>query len=214
MIANGFVPVSVSSTGTGVNLVPSEGWPKNCGIEGVYALKYIGDIDLKCVQVGPDRLMIHASDGKDLYSSELSLPIESTLPIKNHIVRPLLAKEFAPHQRPPVEEHQRRIFQTGPSEPSSPPPGRGGFQPPRAPPFGQPIGPGELVGPNHPLFTGEGQTHERPGGVRDPRFDPFGPGYIGEPDTDHFPPPPFGQPPGRAPLRGPRSNVGPGGMFM
>jgi hypothetical protein len=77
------------------------------------------------------------------------------------------------------------------------------------------------VGPNHPIFTGEPEGgHQRPGGLRDPRFDPLGPGHIGEPNADHFPPPPFGEPPGgrrppgRTPLRGPGANIGPGDMFM
>lgn len=64
---------------------------------------------------------------------------------------------------------------------------------------------GELVGPNDPMFTGGRQREPQP---FDPRFDPIGPGYIGEPNHDHFAPPPFGvpagrRPAGRPPLRGP-----------
>ena len=215
MVANGFFPTALSASSKGsLYLAPSADWPTGQGLDGVYALKYIGGVDIKCVQVGSNRLMIHASNGTDLLSSELSIPlasIESALAaIKNSIVRPILTRErgAAHHQ---VEEHQRRVFVS-----ETVPHGRG-YSPPRAPPFGTPIGPGELVGPSHPIFTGEGpEGHVRPGGLRDPRFDPLGPGYIGEPNTDHFPPPPFGEPPRgrRTPLRGPQSNIGPGGMFM
>ena len=58
---------------------------------------------------------------------------------------------------------------------------------------------GDQVGPRHPIFG-------------DPRYDPLGPGNVGEPDYDHEVPPPFGQPvrprgparPAPGPFGGPR----------
>lgn len=68
---------------------------------------------------------------------------------------------------------------------------------------------GLLVGPNDPMFTGE-RDSDIAGRIR-PRFDPIGPGHIGEPDDDHFPPPPFGVPGvgrgRRNPLRGPNRDL-------
>lgn len=193
-------------------MLPTIDWPRSQGNDGLFVFQYFGETEVKCIAVGEGRLMIHATNGNDLFSSEIGIPlssVETTLGIiRNGIVNPLLGRE-----QPQPPQSRLIVSSIPPSQPRRGPSPPGG---PRAPPFGQPMGPGELVGPNHPIFTGEGPQggQERPGGVRDPRFDPIGPGYIGEPDDDHFPPPPFGRPPGRAPLRGPRSNVGPGGMFM
>jgi len=46
---------------------------------------------------------------------------------------------------------------------------------------------GDLVGPHNPIFG-------------EPRYDPIGPGNIGEPDYDHQPPGPFGTRPPRRPF--------------
>lgn len=54
---------------------------------------------------------------------------------------------------------------------------------------------GDQVGPHHPMFG-------------DPRYDPLGPGGLGEPDYDHQIPPPFGQAPRP---RGPPRFPPPGG---
>jgi hypothetical protein len=55
---------------------------------------------------------------------------------------------------------------------------------------------GDQVGPHHPMFG-------------DPRYDPLGPGGIGEPDYDHQVPAPFGQSPQP---RGPPRFPPPGGV--
>lgn len=213
LVANGYIPKSVSSSGNGgINMLPTADWPSSATYNGIYVLQYFNDIEAKCIPIGNNKLMVHATNGNDLFSLEIDIPIASVDAVidlvSSSIVRPLQG-------RSEPQQSQSRLLVTSrpPTEPRRGPSPPGG---PRAPPFGQPIGPGELVGPNHPIFTGEGSYggQERPGGIRDPRFDPIGPGHIGEPDTDHFPPPPFGQPPGRTPLRGPRSNLGPGGMFM
>lgn len=53
--------------------------------------------------------------------------------------------------------------------------------------------PGNLVGPNHPGFQPRSPQFGRGRGFIPPppgaRFDPFGPGNMGEPDRDDFPPP-------------------------
>ena len=217
LVSNGLLPAILApSTQPGhVCLLPSAGWPDDSGQEGVYSFKYCGDIEVKCVQMGPDRLVVHASEGNQLFT--VNVPTSASEQdivklVKANLVRPLTGSG-----PPPVhtQEQGQRAYVVS----DRPPEDRRGFSPPRAPPFGTPLGPGELVGPNHPIFTGE-HPDRYPGNVRDPRYDPLGPGFIGEPDTDHFPPPPFGQPPGgprppgRAPLRGPNANQGPGGMFM
>jgi hypothetical protein len=216
LVSNGFLPSALSSNSERmVNLLPSSPWPAGHGADGVYSLRYIGGLEVRCVVVSADRIMIHASRGPDLLSGEIRIgDIENIFQaVKQQIVKPLISKDFS------VEE-QRQSLERPPVGSMHAPPQPRGYKPPQAPAFGTPIGPGELVGPNHPIFTGEEGGSQRPGGVRDPRYDPLGPGFIGEPDTDHFPPPPFGQPPGgrrppgRAPLRGPHANLGPGGMFM
>jgi hypothetical protein len=214
LLSNGYVPSAISSSVPGhVCLLPSEQWPQST--DGVYSFSYHGGIEMKIVVLNEEHLVAHISDGKSIKSLELSShmqPEDVTRLVKGNL---LPQHEVKQHQQ--VEEHQRRVYQV--HEPSRP--SERGLSPPRAPLFGTPVGPGELVGPNHPIFTGEDPSdRQRPGGLRDPRFDPLGPGFIGEPNNDEFPPPPFGQPPGRlhppgrAPLRGPHANMGPGGMFM
>ena len=212
LISNGYVPSVIPSTVPGhVCLLPSEQWPQ--ATDGVYSFTYHGGCEMKIVVLREGHLVAHLSDGKALKSLDLSsgMQVEDVVRL---VKGNLLTQDI---KRQPVEEHHRRVYVV--PEPAGP--SRRGFSPPRAPPFGTPVGPGELVGPNHPIFTGEDpEGRQRPGGLRDPRFDPLGPGFIGEPDNDEFPPPPFGQPPGgprppgRAPLRGPHANIGPGGMFM
>ena len=219
LIANGFIPLTVQSGSQPghVELIPSD-WPSSS--PDLFTFSYFGNVEVKCVPVGSSRLAVHATDNRGKIFS-INLDIQESVPIDPETVikfvkANLLNVLVGTKQHPPSTEEERRTFVVEERHrPSS------GYEPPRAPLFGTPIGPGELVGPEHPIFTGEGQTREgRQRGVRDPRFDPIGPGYIGEPDTDHFPPPPFGEPPGgrrppgRAPLRGPHANIGPGDMFM
>jgi len=58
---------------------------------------------------------------------------------------------------------------------------------------GRGIGGGGLMGPSHPYFTGDNRNRDgRPGIPDGPRFDPFGPGSLGNqpgPDPDHMRPP-------------------------
>ena len=224
LIANGFVPTCIqsgSSQSGHVVLLPSD-WPTDS--PNRFTFTYFGNVEVKCVPVGSTRLAVYATDDRGKifsihidYDESVPLDTEKVIAfVKSNLLTVLGGVSTARH--PPTSEEERRVFVMD-ERPSGQRPL--GYEPPRGPPFGTPIGPGELVGPEHPIFTGEGQTGEgRQRGVRDPRFDPIGPGYIGEPDTDHFPPPPFGEPPGgrrpsgRAPLRGPHSNIGPGGMFM
>lgn len=215
MVANGLVPTAISSGRDGhICLLPSTQWPEGAGDQGVFAFKYCGDMEVKCVSLPGSRLVVHFSDGKSLASLDLRTDMSDT-EIINLVKSNLIARISVP---PPVIS-ERQSFAI-PSHPSSQQPGHR-FSPPRAPTFGDPVGPGELVGPNHPIFTGETDPSQRQrGGLSDPRFDPLGPGHIGEPNNDEFMPPPFGappggpRPPGRAPLRGPGANLGPGGMFM
>jgi hypothetical protein len=225
MVSNGHVPKGIigdSDKPGFVQLIPSAHFMEPT--TGVVTFNYMDNVEVKCIVFGQaQRLAVHASDTKQVYSLNLELPCEQDLSEEQiqkiiHLVKGnILSGLNGGH--PAVREEQRRTIQT-----HQPPVHPSGSEvlPPRAPPFGTPIGPGELVGPEHPIFTGEGQTGEgRQRGVRDPRFDPIGPGYIGEPDADHFPPPPFGQPPsgarrpaGRTPLRGPFLGPGGGDMFM
>ena len=220
LVANGFIPSNIQpgSQSGHVSLIPPD-WPASS--PNLFTFTYFSNVEVKCVPVGSTRLAVHATDDRGkIFSIHIdyneSGPLETgkiIAFIKSNLLNVLSGSASSRH--PPTSEEERRVFVVEhPQRPRA-------FEPPRAPPFGTPIGPGELVGPEHPIFTGEGQTGEgRQRGVRDPRFDPIGPGYIGEPDTDHFPPPPFGEPPGgqrppgRAPLRGPHANIGPGGMFM
>ena len=225
LVSNGYIPSTIQSgEGIGhVNLLPPD-WSVQ-PTANLFTFTYMGDLEVKCVPVGSRRLAVHASDDRDqIFSINLDFDDSETFVdtekyinfIKANLLAVLKREQTPPSRHPPPTEQERRVFAM--EEPARRPLG---YEPPRAPPFGTPIGPGELVGPEHPIFTGEGQTGEgRQRGVRDPRFDPIGPGYLGEPDSDHFPPPPFGEPPGgrrppgRAPLRGPHANIGPGGMFM
>ena len=217
MVANGLVPTAISSgRDAHICLLPSTRWPEGAGDQGVFAFKYCGDMEVKCVSLPDNRLVVHFSDGRSLASLDLRTDMSGT-EIINLVKSNLVARISIPPT--PVTSERRPSFAV-PYQPSSQQPERG-FSPPRAPPFGVPVGPGELVGPNHPIFTGETDPSQRQrGGLRDPRFDPLGPGHIGEPNNDEFMPPPFGAPPGvprpprRAPLRGPGANLGPGGMFM
>jgi hypothetical protein len=216
LVANGFIPLNIQSGSFAgqISLIPSD-WHR--ATPDLFTFSYFGNVELKCVPVGSARLAVHATDERGkIYSVNLDFQESTQLDPETVIkfVKANLLNLLADKTHHPPEE-KRRLLIVDTHQP------RSGYVPPRAPLFGTPIGPGELVGPEHPLFTGEGQTGEgRQRGVRDPRFDPLGPGYIGEPDTDHFPPPPFGEPPGgrrppgRAPLRGPHANLGPGDMFM
>ena len=224
LVANGFIPSDIQpGTQSGhVSLIPAE-WPSSS--PNLFTFTYMDNVEVKCVPVGSTRLAVHATDhrGKIFsihidYDESVPLDAEKLISfIKSNLLNVLVTADTSTPPHPPTSEEERRVFVMEQGHRGGPP----SYEPPRAPPFGTPIGPGELVGPEHPIFTGQGQTGEgRQRGVRDPRFDPIGPGYIGEPDTDHFPPPPFGEPPGgrrppgRAPLRGPHANIGPGGMFM
>jgi len=223
MIGNGFVPTGVSGhSGRMVCFIPNWSQDQN----DVFKFLYVDNVEVKCVVLGDQspRLAVHASTGVEIYSVTVEIPMEMGESEITKIVR-LVKGNILPgldvgrgsvpstdqrtrSQHPRVSEEERRVFLMPPERP-------------RAPPYGTPMGPGELVGPEHPIFTGESQTGEgRQRGLLDPRYDPIGPGYLGEPDADHFPPPPFGEPPGgrrppgRTPLRGPHANLGPGGMFM
>jgi hypothetical protein len=146
-------------------------------------------VEVKCVVVGGDRFMVHASDSRKIFTA--SIPLAASIEeminsIDMNIIRPLHGERrpASLHQpashRPPLEE---------PTRPSQPFPSSNRRS-------------GELVGPNDPIFGG------RPENPFDPRFDPIGPGHIGEPDDDHFAPPPFGQPrTSRGPLRGPNYDL-------
>lgn len=216
-LANGFVSDSIrAGQSSGEIALYSPDWLNSA--DEVFASKFIGGCEVKCVSLGSSRIAVHATNNENQVFSVQLDPSDSDAALidilKNAVVRPLQGKEPVGSQ---PQQHRAYVLQDTPPGPAG---GPGRFQPPHAPPFGTPMGPGELVGPNHPIFTGEPEGAHSRAGLRDPRYDPLGPGFIGEPNRDDFPPPPFGEPPGgrrgqgRAPLRGPHANIGPGGMFM
>lgn len=207
-IANGFVPEPILPGENGfICVLPSENWLENTRGENeiVFTFKYIGGKIVKCVPLTSGKMAVHATHNDDpqLISS---LQVNTSSDNFNQVVT-LLKANILPSDRTTTSH----VYVATDSPASSHQPARPSTFP-RSRPI--PMGPGELVGPNHPIFTGE--TDDHPSGIGDPRFDPIGPGFIGEPDSDHFPPPPFGQPPSgtRPALRGPHANIGPGGMFM
>jgi len=147
----------------------------------VYQLNLLpGPVNVKIIPLG-SKLAIHATAGDDL----TSLTIESNLHPADVSVR--VTAGLIAHLRRPLPETQgiNRIPEAQPifrrPRLDRPDPD----DPLRLLPGHTPEG-GDLVGPHHPLFG-------------DPRYDPIGPGNIGEPNFDHQPPGPFGQRPSRRP---------------
>ena len=197
-ITNGFWPVPQNDI-EGVSLLNPDWHPS----EHLYVFQYIGGIEVKCVALSESVLSVNAMKENEIFSIKIRLGEENLIGlIKSNLVYPL-----NPIGQPqPVGQPVRQPESVGYAQPVGPPPV--GRYHPRA---GHHRHPGELVGPNDPIFTG-GEDSRGTG-----RYDPIGPGNIGEPWNDEFPPPGFGQPPrstGRTPLRGPGANLGPGDMFM
>ena len=208
-IASGFVPEPILQGENGfICVLPSQNWAQDTrGDEIVFTFKYVGGNIVKCVPLTSGKMAVHAAHNGD-HQLPASLQVNTSGNNVEQVITLLKANIIRSDRT--TTSHAYVATDAAETSQSSRP---STF--PRTRP--SPMGPGELVGPNHPIFTGDTDGHQNhPSGIRDPRFDPIGPGFIGEPDSDHFPPPPFGQPPsGRRPaLRGPHANIGPGGMFM
>ena len=185
-IANGFVPLDIESVGIA-------GPPMSIVLcrPTQKKFQYFNNVELRCLDESTQGIRLDAIFDSETYSvfiSETDNYDTVVDKIKTHLI-PVNTSTFA----------------TGSAQPCPPP---------TRPRTTSTRHPGLLVGPNHPMFTGDEPSEQQP------RFDPIGPGNIGEPWNDQFVPPGFGQPPsgqrpsGRTPLRGPGANIGPGGMFM
>ena len=201
-ISNGYVPTPIIPGEKGyVCLLPEQDWLLREA--DVFCFNYVGGTTVKCLKLSGNKMAVHFLN--ESRGEELSLQIDSDGQTHDEVIQLLTSNII----RPRPHAHSEERLTTTKTYPSS-----SSFRVGEMERAAGRRRTGELVGPNHPIFTGN-QEDEEPTG---PRFDPIGPAFIGEPDTDHFPPPPFGggQPPpaGRRHLRGPHANVGPGGMFM
>lgn len=200
-VSNGFMPVTLTATeGPGCLSLTS----LEQSSEGTFGFHFFPNFKLKCVPLG-HQLAVHATkDDEGLFS--VTLPLSDPIDV-DALVQLVMANVVAPLMGRKEESRQAEKKSLVISS-SSNVIGSSLHRPQRHPTH--PTFPGgELVGPNHPIFTGESDPDNPQF-----RFDPIGPGHIGEPDTDHFAPPSFGGPRPRPPLRGPQGNLGPGDMFM
>ena len=179
MIESGFVPCDFetglptytqsNSGSVSLQIVP-EGFFANTS--DVYQLKFLpGPTTLKLLIVG-NKLALHAvcQDEVTSLNIDLNTPVTGvTERVRSGLIPYLKGSTSNLNTRDDYDRQQRpRAGRLPPDDPLRILPGH------------TPDG-GDLVGPHNPIFG-------------DPRFDPIGPGNIGEPDYDHQLPGPFGAP--------------------
>lgn len=161
---------------------------------GVYEFEYLpGPCKLKLVEIG-SKMVLHAVIGDDICSVSIARtasPEKMVAQVKSELI-PQIHPEHRKERIGSKTIEETSVDIRTPSRPSIPifpyhDPLR--YLPGQTPPGG------DQVGPSNPMF---GQ----------PRFDPLGPGGLGEPDFDHQLPGPFGQRPNSRPF-----NRGPFGQF-